>query len=314
MGRMKILKSLGTFPATCDLNFSRKVLDESYENYILYEVFYNVEKDERVRSLLLVPKNLKKKVPGIVAVHQHNNLYWFGKSELAGLLPPGESLYNYGQELAELGYVVICPDILGFEERRPSVDERRKNSNFLEDTYEFMLSQHYLQKGSSLLAKTLSDLKIATDVLVSCEEVDSNRIGNIGHSMGGGLVPWHAFYDERVKASVASCGFAQVKSWLEKNVIHNWYMIALKIIDNGDMEEVCRCIAPRGIYISTGKQDLSVPYEGLCELYKEVIKVYEGYGCSNRFVLAAEDIGHDFNEKMRRNAYKWMAQIFKEDW
>jgi len=314
MGRVEILKSLGTFPATCDLNFERKVLDDRYENYTLYEVFYNVEKDQRVRSLLLVPRNLKKKVPGVVAVHQHNNLYWFGKSEVAGLLPPGESLYNYGQELAQRGYVVICPDVLGFEERRPGVDKRRKNHSLLEGSYEFMLSQHYFLKGSSLLAKTINDLRIAVDALVSCEEVDSARIGNIGHSMGGGLVPWHAFYDERVKACVPSCGFAQMKSLIENYIIHNWYMIALNITNNGDMEEVCRCIAPRGIYISTGKQDFSVPYKGLCELYEEVIKVYEQHGCPDRFVLAAEDVDHNFNEQMRRNAYKWMEQIFSEDW
>src|SRR5436853_6972792 len=68
-------------------------------------------------SLLLLPRHLTGKAPGILAIHQDGNTrpYAYGKSEVAGLA--GDPDLPYGLELCLRGDVVICPDRFPYESR-----------------------------------------------------------------------------------------------------------------------------------------------------------------------------------------------------
>lgn len=78
---------------------------------------YNVEEGERINAWLLLPKQLKTNNPAIIASHQHAGEYYLGKSEPVGL--SSNTMYHYGLDLCLRGYVVLCPDHLCFEDRRP---------------------------------------------------------------------------------------------------------------------------------------------------------------------------------------------------
>ena len=52
----------------------------------------------------------------------------------------------------------------------------------------------------------LHDAEVAVDILCSLPEVDANRIGAIGHSLGAKEVLYLAAFDQRVKVSVSSEG------------------------------------------------------------------------------------------------------------
>ena len=174
MKRNDILQSLGKFPKKCDLNL-KVIKSIEKPNYFIKKISYNVESDERVKALLLIPKNITKKVPGILALHQHACEYNLGKSEPAGI--SGNSMYAYGLESCLKGYVVLCPDHLCFEERQ---DSKLKEVEF--ERFEFT---KYLIKGSTLQAKYISDLLCALKILKSYSKTDSKNIGVIGHSLGG---------------------------------------------------------------------------------------------------------------------------------
>jgi hypothetical protein len=65
----------------------------------------------------LLPKEIKGKVPGILAIHQDgaHRPYEYGKGEPAGV--HGDTTLYYGLELCLRGFVVVCPDRFGFESR-----------------------------------------------------------------------------------------------------------------------------------------------------------------------------------------------------
>lgn len=110
--RDNILKCLGIFPEKAELNIKEiETVDKS--TYIQKLIEYNVEKNERVKSYLLIPKNIKK-APGILAIHQHHGNWDIGKSEVVGLT--SDTMYSYGVDLVKRGYVVIAPDIICFED------------------------------------------------------------------------------------------------------------------------------------------------------------------------------------------------------
>lgn len=189
--RNDILKCLGDFPERVDLKL-KELTSEDMGDYERKLIEYTVEKcDEKIRvqnndiiekvqAYVLIPKNIDGKVPGILAIHQHHSNWEIGKSEVIGLT--NDKMYSYGLDLVKQGYVVIAPDILCFESRMGNDEYREKEAHRFFERFQAI---KYLNKGSTLQAKTLIDLRRAIDVLCSFDFVDSNRIGVIGHSLGG---------------------------------------------------------------------------------------------------------------------------------
>ena len=204
---------------------SQMLLDEwDFGTFHLQKIAYSTEPGVSVRAYLLRPTAAPiYPAPGILALHQHNDEYAAGKSELVGLVdnadyphlravsPHGtqrpSSLrvpFAYARELAERGYIVLAPDFIGFEEYRDQ-DDYYQQPSFIR-LYEEMLSSKYLLYGSCLMAKHVHDVLVAVTVLAAAQGVDPDRIGVIGHSLGGEVAAIAATLDNRIKAGVSSCG------------------------------------------------------------------------------------------------------------
>ena len=201
------------------------LLDEwDFGTFHLQKIAYSTEPGVSGCAYLLRPAAAPAyPVPGILALHQHNDEYAAGKSEVVGLVdnadypelravapddtqrPPSSRVpFAYARELAERGYIVLAPDFVGFEEYRDQ-DEYYQQPSFIR-LYEEMLSSKYLLYGSCLMAKHVHDVLVAVTVLAAMQGVDSNRIGIIGHSLGGEVAAIAATLDSRIKAGVSSCG------------------------------------------------------------------------------------------------------------
>ncbi|MEC8800278.1 MAG: hypothetical protein VXX55_05925, partial [Planctomycetota bacterium] len=116
--QQKLLRCLGgEWPDPCELR-PRSVKSEQADGYRLEWVEYEVETDDPVPAIVLVPDGVSAQnpAPAIALWHQHNGQWHLGKSEPAGLA--GDPMHHTGVALAKLGYVVLCPDALGFEARQ----------------------------------------------------------------------------------------------------------------------------------------------------------------------------------------------------
>src|SRR6202011_5002893 len=129
--------------------------------YVRQLVEYAVEEAERIKSLLLLPKNAGRTVPAEIAHHQHAGQFNLGNSEVVGLA--GDPDQAYGAELAERGYVVIAPDAIAFEER---------NWSKIPGQAEYYELASRLVCGQTLLGKVLHDVRVALDYLTTRPEVD----------------------------------------------------------------------------------------------------------------------------------------------
>ena len=195
-----------------------------FGTFRLQKIVYSIEPGLSVHAYLLLPAAAPQQpVPGILALHQHNDEYAAGKSEVVGLVDdpgyphlravrpdtqrrqsPTRAEFAYARELAERGYIVLAPDFVGFEEYRDQ-DDYYQEPGFRR-LYEEMLSSKYLLYGSCLLAKHLHDVRVAVTVLAGTSGVDPDRIGIIGHSLGGEIAIIASTLDSRIKAGVSSCG------------------------------------------------------------------------------------------------------------
>ena len=128
-----------------------------------------------------------KKSPGIVALH-HTTKDTI--DEIAGL--SGSREMWIGESLAQSGFVVFCPRCFLWQDAAD---------------YQEAVAKHHKRHPKSLgMAKMLYDAMRGVDVLVSLPDVDTDRIGTVGHSLGAKETLYLAAFDERIKSAVASEG------------------------------------------------------------------------------------------------------------
>jgi len=307
--RKRIMRLLGDFPRRAALRLRVEERQES-DGFVRERITYFVEPGERVAAYLLLPQGLDKQAPGIVAAHQHAGQFYLGKSEPAGL--SASAMYHYGLDLCKRGYVVICPDHLAFEERRPPEYQRAENGSLEGPNYERFVAMAYILRGSSLQAKYLHDLARAIDVLQSRPEVDKERIGAIGHSLGGQETLWLAWFDDRVKAAVSSCGFGMISTVLRERINHNMASYVPGLLTVCDMDEIAASLPPKALLMIAGDQDRIFPIDGVRHIGERGRAAYSAAGVAERFRCEIFAGGHSFSDDMKAIAYGWLDRWLKD--
>jgi dienelactone hydrolase len=309
--RDSILQRLGRFPERVPLDAAlgpaRNQADHS-----LVLVSYAVEAGERVDAWLLRPHGEPPAGgwPAILALHQHAGQYELGKAEPAGL--SANPMYHYGLDLCRRGYVVLCPDHLCFEDRRPPEYVRVANRALDAAQYErFQFTQRLLQ-GSCLQTKYLHDMVCALDLLAELPGVNSARLGAIGHSLGGQEALWLAWYDRRVRAAVSSCGFGLISTIIRDGINHNLALYVPGLLELCDLDALVEEIAPRAFLLTAGEQDAIFPIDGVRALAASAEAAYARRGLPERFGAILFPAGHSFPDQVKAQAYAFLDRWLGE--
>lgn len=290
MNREELNRLLGPFPARCPLD--PVVLDAvDCGMYMRETVEYAVEPDERIKSFLLVPKNMQRAAPAIFAHHQHNREFHLGKSEVAGLA--GDPHQAYAAELAVRGYVVIAPDALAFEGR---------NWSYPSGDAEYFEMATRMVQGRTMLSKCLHDIGVALDYLETRPEADPLRIGFIGHSYGGRMAIWAPAIDRRIKASVSNCGCVNYKDSLVREAGVQVEFCLPGVLQLGDVEDVVRLVAPHALLLQATSDDKWC--RGSREMYEYAHSAFP----EGKLKLGFWQGGHMFTVEMRQAAYRFLDE------
>jgi dienelactone hydrolase len=255
--RDHLLRCLGgPWPEPGPLNTAAAGITKT-DGYRIETVSYEAEPGNRIPALLLVPDAASPTapVPAVAVWHQHAEQWHLGKSEPAGLA--GDPMYHVGPALAREGYVVLCPDALTFEDRRhPDLEGDRY------ERFEFL---RYVVAGKCLAWKNILDMRRTVDYLVSRPEVDTERIGCFGHSMGAThtwlVGPW----EPRLKCLVANCCLPTYAAIQRKALIHCFPNFIPGLLQHGDTPDIAALIAPRPLLMNFGENDTGSPIEEVRE-------------------------------------------------
>ncbi len=244
-----LVQAMGGFP---DRQLKDALLLETVEcDLYRREKHLLVCADRTIPLYLLLPRTDERR-PGILAHHQHAGEYQLGKSEPAGI--KGNPEMFYAQRLAEHGYVTVAWDCVGFEER---------HNPLLGQRHEHYLATKYLALGACLEREYMLDTMYVTDFLLSRSEVDPNRLGCIGHSLGGQNVLFNMLLDARVTVGVSSCGIATLQSFIEENITHNLAWFVPGIVSLGDTPGLAPLLRGKSLFMSQGRQDPIFPLRGV---------------------------------------------------
>jgi dienelactone hydrolase len=294
--KKRFLDTLGEFPKEIPPLESQTLEDKVVGTYVRQKVSYNVHPDERVTAYLLLPGRIHKPNHAVLCLQQTTE---FAKDEPAGL--GGDSQYHYALHLVERGYICLVPDHLASGERKP------KNGNHF-DTSEFY--QRF--PNWSAVGKAIWDGQRALDFLFSYGSVDRQRIGCIGHSLGGHGAVFLACIDERVKCAVSSCGLvtfahnAKKLNWARDD----WYSYIPKLRPlflkdekaPFDFHELCALIAPRPfLNISAYNDEIYdvANMDDIAELGLKVDKAYRFLKHEDKFGNYMLGNGHGFPPEAR---------------
>ncbi len=287
----------GPWPEPCEL---RPRLRETVakQGYRIESLTYEVEPGDRVPALLLVPDGVDagRPAPAVAVWHQHNGEWHLGKSEPAGLA--GNPMHHTGAALAREGYVVLCPDALCFEQRR---DDRLPGGNY--ERFEFL---RYVVEGKCMAWKNILDMRRAVDYLASRPEVDPDRIGCYGHSMGSThtwlVGPW----EPRLKCLVGNCCLPTYRAIHRTRLLHCFPNFIPGLHQYGDTPDVAALIAPRALHLNFGENDGGSPLPEVHEGVETIAQAYARAGAADRFSHFIEKgVGHVLSDAMWRRTLDW---------
>lgn len=252
-------------------------------------------RDIRVRAYLFEPTVTSSEArPAILCLHQTVGV---GKEEPSGM--GGSVNLHYALELARRGYVTLAPDYPSFGE------------------YEYDFRSNPRWASGSM--KSIWDNMRAVDLLERLPGVDAERIGCIGHSLGGHNTIFTSFFDERILASVSSCGFTRFGKYYGGN-LRGWtsdrYMPRIACMYSNDprlvpfdFPELIAGIAPRAFFTSSPIGDANFEVRGVRDSIEESSKLFRLFGVPERLGAIYPESAHDFPPAARQEAYRFLDQM-----
>ncbi len=264
-----------------------KVIKEDHPDGMIRQlVEYESESGITVKGYLIKPQQISKPLPGVVAMHSTSDKQMV---YIAGV--EDGKIVAFGYKLAQQGFVVFCPLCFLWHDKG--------ELNYMQQVERFQ-KRHPNSKG---MAKMLFDAQRAVDVLVNLEEVDSRRIGAIGHSLGAKEVFYLAAFDDRVKVTVSNEGGIGItfSNWDDV-----WYL-GKEIQGFGHKQhEVLSLVAPKSFLLIGGDLadgEKSRPY------IEAVLPVYDLYGKKKQNIeLFNHRQGHSVIPDAEKLTYDWIKK------
>ena len=273
-----------------------EVLEEiKVDDLMRRKLTFQSEPNLRVPAyLFLPPRREGRKLAAVLCLHQTARL---GGGEPAGL--GGNPNLHYALHLARRGFVTFAPDYPSFGDHKWNFDAH--------------------PKYASGTMKAIWDNLRAVDLLQSLPEVDPERIGVIGHSLGGHNAMFTAAFEPRLKVIVSSCGFTSfvkddMPSWTGKV-----YMPRIaKVYGNDvkkmpfDFPEIVASFAPRPFLACAATKDDDFDVSGVRDCLAAARPVYALFGKQDHLQGNYPESKHDFPEMARKAAYEFLERHLKE--
>jgi dienelactone hydrolase len=234
------------------------------DGYLFERLALDVEGVGAVRAFLTRPSGAAGRRPAILYGHSHGGRHEIGANELMD----GRSylLSPFGPLLARAGYVTLCIDMPTFGDR--------------DDVEESAAAKAHIWYGTSLIGQMVSEQAAALTYLSSRDDVDPQRIGAFGISLGSTLAYWHAALDPRIRAVAHLCCYADYATLVELGAHdnHGIYLLVPGMLRHTSTGEIAGMVAPRPQLICLGEDDELTPPPSIERALAVTRPMYEAAG------------------------------------
>ena len=299
--RKELWGLLGDLPWNHRPGPARLVRIEKHDGYTLERLVLDLNGEEPVPALLLIPDKRQERAPGMLYIHWHAGMYGLGKEQL---LRGVEAQPAYAPVCVEKGIVTLAIDSWCFGERQQETDGHQGE----EDAFKLML-----WKGQVLFGMMLFDEFRALDYLASRPEVDAKQLAVFGMSMGATKAWWLAALDPRVKLCMDVCCLTDYEELIKNHGLkeHGIYYYVPSLLKQFETEQINELIVPRAHLSVNGRRDPLTPPAGVQKIRDYLLPLYRKHGKERDCRIELFDSAHVEVPEMRKLILEWINTKLK---
>ncbi len=309
----------------------------NYDGLAFEELQWQLPYGRPTKAILVKPANAKGPLPGVLALHDHSGMKYFGalkncktSDDQHQLMAEHQKNYYSGRawvnELAKRGYVVLIHDVFSFGSRRvlyqdvsgidwgvcattgkleaidgdvTSIDAYNEWSS----NHEHILSKSLFCAGTTWPGVSLAEDMAALDVLSARTDVDANNLGCCGLSGGGLRTDYLGGLDHRIKCAI-SVGF--MTTWndflLNKSFTHTWMIYAPLLAKYLDFPEILAMRAPLPTMVLNSTEDHLFTLPEMKKADAMLKAIYKKAGASKQYASKFYAGDHKFDLPMQEGS------------
>lgn len=214
------------------LKDSVKLISDTAD-YKLFNISFTSVHHQKVTGLLSLPKNGTAPLPVVMLMHG------LGDHKAVDYVEFGDQFF------LKNGYAVLRLDVSDHGDRK-------------KDVYEFDFTGKYRYWSRNVISQTVFDLRRAVDFIETREELDPERIGYYGISLGGIIGTVFCGVEKRIKVPVIVLAGGQLDLLFKEKIASSEAKNFVSFIDPMNFVEQ---ISPRPLLMINAKNDEVVPPE-----------------------------------------------------
>jgi hypothetical protein len=250
----------------------------------------NVQEHLSATVLVNLPADLKRheRRPAILCCHGHGP---FGKEPVMGndsspelAANIAQHRYNYGEVMAQHGFITYAIDWIGFGERN---DNRRPN-NWGDVGGRDWCNVYYLHAtmlGMTSISINVTHGQAATDFVQTLPQVAGERLGVMGLSGGGTMTLWMTLCDERFRAAEIMCYSDLFSVFGVRDNNYCGMQVAPGLFKLVDLPDAQGLIAPRPLLVDIGANDTCFKVDTAMACFRQVENIYHAAGAAEQLEL-----------------------------
>lgn len=313
------------------------------------ELTWDVGFGAATQAWLLRPAGVTAALPGVVALHCHGGMKYYGKEKIAdgpdGPVPDvrafREECYDgraFANDLARRGYAVLVHDVFGWGSRRAPVRDMPSRSESVamlqlaeaeragrtlsdSEAYDTHAGAH-----EDAMAKTLGVLGtswggvvgredlIAVDLLNRLEGVAPGGVAVIGMSGGGARSATVTALAEpgQIRATVVASMMSSYEHLLDGHLHkHTWMINNPGLGRVADWPDVAASARPQPLFVGYGLRDALFPEAGMRAAHEQIGRLYASAGAPAAYRGVLVDLPHSLAGEMRDEAFAWLDAVMR---
>ena len=318
VARQKVFDCMLMPPPAPSNGFEAKVLyEEQRDGYKARKIEIRLSRYYTVPAYVLIPDG-KGPFPAVNCLHDHGAHLFIGKEKMIRPLACEDStvirdaddwLKGYegqffGDYLAKNGYVVVSADAPMWGERGQMEGPRR-------DRYD-MIAGNMMMYGIDLSAWMTYDDISGTEYLAQMPEVDAQRIGCTGWSMGAYRAWMLSALSDRIKVGTAICWMVttdEQMSFKYSRTENGGFANCIPGLRRWlDYPHVASIACPKPMLFINGSQDKLFPVAGVEKAFRTMHEIWESQGAGDKLETELWDMPHSCPKK----AQERVLQFFKK--
>lgn len=306
IARKKVLECMMTPPPKASDYDMRVLAEEHRDGYTARKIEFSLSEFYRVRAYILIPDG-HGPFPAINLLHDHGAHLFIGKEKM--IRPIAEDsvvvkdadewqpkVYGgqyWGDYMARHGYVVFSADA-------PMWGERGRAEGADRAKYD-IIAGNMMMYGRDLSAFMTYDDIASTDFISTLPEVDPQRIGCAGCSMGAYRAWMLASLSDKVKVGAAVCWMVTTDvqmTWKYGRKEGGGFANCIPALRQYmDYPHVASLACPKPMIFINGTRDKLFPVPGVEKAYGIMHDVWNSRNAGDRLITELWDMPHECGPK-----------------